>query len=127
MKKSLLALALTAVVATPAMAASMTLHQFVARGTALEKKGPMALFHRGEIKALQTEMMSAGKQVREERMAAEKAGRKPTYCPPAEGKGVKMGAQEVLKELRLIAATQPKNATVADGWRAMLVKKFPCR
>lgn len=127
MHKSILGLALAATMAVPASAAStMPLHQFVARGSALEKKGPLALFSKGEIRALQTEMAAAGKQVREERLAAEKAGRKGAFCPPPGGGGLRMSPQQVLRELRPIAASLPKTATVADGMRVMLANHYPC-
>lgn len=120
----LLALAL----AVPAEAAgTMKLHQFVERGTKLEKKGPLALLHRDEIRLLQEEMQAASTKVRNERLAAEKAGRKGAYCPPPGGSGgMQMNAKQLLKELRTISASQPRSATVADGMRVMLARRYPC-
>jgi hypothetical protein len=111
-------------VAGTACAQNMPLSTFVQKGTSLEKKGPLALFSRGEIKTLQSEIMAASKVVRAERLAAKAAGRKPAYCPPE--KGEPMGAQKLLAELRKISATQPRSATVTDGMRVMLARKYPC-
>lgn len=125
-KSLILLLALGAAVPATA-AAPMPLHQFVARGTALEKKGPLALLSRGEIRLLHAEMTAAGNQLREERLATAKAGRKGPYCPPANSSGgLRMAPQELLKELRVISAGQPRTATVADGIRALLAKRYPC-
>ncbi len=111
-------------VASSAGAQSMPLSTFVQKGTSLEKKGPLALFSRGEIKTLQSEVMAASKILRTERLAAKAAGRKPAYCPPE--KGEPMGAQKLLAELRSISASQPRTATVTDGMRVMLARKYPC-
>ena len=121
-----LSFATAALLLVPAAASAQTmpLHSFVERGTKLEKKGAMALFSRGEIRALQTEMKGAAAAVRAERLAAEKAGRKPAYCPPKEAQP--MGARTFLAELRKVSATQARSATVTDGLRAMLVKRYPC-
>jgi hypothetical protein len=117
-------LTLLVALSAPAAAQNMPLHQFVERGTKLEKKGPMALFHKGEINALMTEMKAAGAAVRGERLAAEKAGGKRLFCPPE--KGEPMGTQKLLAELRLASAKLGPKATTTDGMRAMLVKRYPC-
>jgi hypothetical protein len=111
-------------VASAASAQNMPLHVLVQKGTSLEKKGPLALFSRGEIRTLQSELQEAGKRLRAERLAAKAAGRKPAYCPPE--KGEPMGAQKLLAELRSVSATLPRTATVTDGMRVMLARKYPC-
>jgi hypothetical protein len=114
-------------VAGAASAQNMALTTFVERGTKLEKKGAMALFHRGEIRALQTEMQGASTKLREERLAAERAGRKPAYCPPANGQqGLRMDPREMLSELRAIPAPKARTMTTADGFRLLLARRFPC-
>lgn len=124
----LLAFACLVMVAGGAAAQTMPLRAFVERGTKLEKKGPLALFQRGEIRALQTEMAAASRTVRGEREAAAKAGRPGAYCPPPGSTGgVRMGAQQFLKEMRAIAATLPASATTTDGMRTLLARRYPCR
>lgn len=114
--------------AAPALAAaqSMPLRSFLDRATRLEKKGPMALFHRGEINMMMTEMKGASAAVKAERQAAVAAGRPAAYCPPAGSKGVKMGPQQLLAELRTASAGLPATATTTDGFRAMLARRYPC-
>lgn len=125
MTKKLVALVLLSVAPASAAAQTMPLSQFVQRGTKLEKKGPLALFNRGEINLLMGEMEKAGLAVRAERLAAEKAGRAPLYCPPAKGQA--MGAQKTLAELRLISRQLGPTATTTDGMRALVIKRYPCR
>lgn len=104
----------------------MPLGTFLDRATALEKKGAMALFQRGELRLLQAEMKGASDAVRAERLAAEKAGRKPPFCPPKGQAAVRMSPKQLLSELRAIPAAQARTMTVTDGFRAMLARRYPC-
>jgi hypothetical protein len=112
-------------VAGSASAQNMPLTSFVERGTKLEKKGPMALFHRGEITALQTEMQAANKVVVAEYKAKKKSGAKQAFCP-VKGEKFQLGAQQLLAQLRAIPAAQARTMTTADGMRHLLAKRFPC-
>lgn len=111
--------------ATSANAQTMPLTSFVERGTALEKKGPLALFSRGEISALQTEMQGANKAVVAEYQLAKKAGRKTAFCP-VKGEKYQLGAQQLLAELRAIPAAQARGMTTTDGMRHLLARRYPC-
>lgn len=113
-------------IASAAAAQSMPLQNFVQRGTALEKKGPLAVFSMGEIRVLQDEMKAAAAALRAERLAAEKAGRKPPYCPPKDQKSLAMKPQQVLAELRAIPAAQARTMTTTDGFRHILARRYPC-
>ena len=62
--------------------------------------------------------------LRAERLAAEKAGRRPAYCPPA--KPV-LTAQEVLAAFRTIPVARRPQIQVKDALRALNARKFPCR
>lgn len=115
------------IAASTASAQSMPLTTFVERGTALEKKGALAILEMGEIKALQAEMQGAGAALRAERLAATKAKRRLAYCPPKQDGAVKMEGQQLLAELRAIPAAQARKMTTTDGLRAILVKRYPCR
>lgn len=125
MRLALLTLALLSGSAA-ASAQTMPLHQFVERGTKLEKKGLRALFSRGEIGALRDEMMAAGRNVREERLAAEQQGRRGAYCPPAQAQAQPLDARRFLADIRAISATLPRSSTTTDGMRALLAKRYPC-
>ena len=109
-----------------AQAQNMPLTTFVERGTKLEKKGPMALFHRGEIRALQTEMQAANKAVIAEYEANKKSGAKQTFCP-VKGQGYRLKPQQLLAQLRAIPAGQARTMTTTDGMRHILKKRFPCQ
>jgi hypothetical protein len=112
-------------VAGAASAQNMSLTAFVERGTKLEKKGPMALFHRGEIRVLQTEIQAANKAVIAEYEANKKSGAKQAFCP-VKGQKYQLGAPELLAQLRAIPAAQARTMTTTDGMRYVLRKRFPC-
>ena len=67
------------VLPTAASAQSMNAETFNQRAIALQKKGPMALFSRGEIKALMAEGQAAGNKAAAMRKADLSAGRKPRF------------------------------------------------
>ncbi|HEY0131355.1 MAG TPA: hypothetical protein VGB57_08110, partial [Allosphingosinicella sp.] len=81
MKFKLLAAALLAVVPLGA-AQAMDVATFLIKADALEKKGMLALMS-SDYKLLMGEIRSQGAALRAERLAAERAGRKGAYCPPA--------------------------------------------
>ena len=82
--------------ATPAQ--TMNAETFNRRAAALMKKGPMALFARGEIKALTAEGQASGLRARDLRKAAIARGDKPRFCPP-QGQKVSMDSIEFMKRL----------------------------
>ncbi|HLL31908.1 MAG TPA: hypothetical protein VK403_13020 [Allosphingosinicella sp.] len=122
MKKKLLAAALLAIVPLGA-AHAMDVATFLARADALEKKGMMALVS-SDYKLLQNEIVAQSKVLRAERLAAQRAGRKPAYCPPPK-QG--LGSNEILAAFRTIPAAQRPRVQVRDALRAHLARKYPCR
>lgn len=115
------------IIALPISAAhgqAMPLPQFLAKATALEKKGAMALFS-GDLKLLKKEITGSAGQLRAERMAAQKAGRKPAYCPP--DKGGSIDSKQLLAHFRSIPAPQRERMQVRDAMRSFMATKFPCR
>ena len=125
MKKLLLGLALAALPLSAAGAQAMNAEVFHQRATALQKKGAMALFSRGEIRALMAEGKAAGDKAREQRQAALKAGQRPAYCPPPTPQA--MGSDEFLAGLNAIPAAQRAKMTMTDAVTRILATKFPCR
>ena len=119
----LLALCLAAAPAA-ASAQAMPLSQCLDKANALEKKGPLALLS-SDLKLLKKEMAGASAALRAERLAAQKSGRKPAYCPPAKQAG--MGVDEILGHFRAIPAAQRARMTSKDGFRSLLARKYPCR
>ena len=122
MKIKLLAAALLAMVPLGA-ANAMDVATFLAKADALEKKGMMALMS-SDYKLLRNEIMAQSRLLRAERLAAERAGHKPAYCPPARQE---LGSKELLAAFRTIPVAQRPRIQVRDALRAFLARKYPCR
>lgn len=119
------ACALLLIVPAAASAQSMNAETFHQRATALQKKGVMALFSGGEIKALTGEAQAAGKKSGELRKAAIRAGTAPRFCPP-EG-GVKMDDKEFMTRLSAIPAADRSRIDMTEAMTRILAVKFPCK
>ena len=124
MHRMLIGLALAATPMSAAIAQTMNAETFHQRASKLQKKGAMAIFSRGEIKALMKEGQAAGTRARERRLAAVKAGEKPRYCPP-EGPG-KMDSDEFMKRLAMIPAAERARIDMTEATTRILITKFPC-
>ena len=122
MKKKLLAAILLAAVPMAA-ANAMDVATFLAKADALQKKGMMALMS-SDYKLLKNEVVAQSQVLRGERLAAERAHRKPAYCPPPKS-GLK--SDEILAAFRTIPAAQRPRIQVKDALRALLARKYPCR
>ncbi len=122
MKFKLLAAAALAIVPLGA-AQAMDVATFLVKADALEKKGMLALMS-SDYKLLMREIRTQGEALRAERLAAEKAGRKPAYCPPAKQS---LTAKEVLTAFRTIPVAQRSRIQVKDALRALMARKYPCR
>lgn len=126
MRLILLASVLTlAAVPGSAVAQTMNAEAFHKRAVALQKKGPMALFSRGEIKALMTEGQAAALRAREQRLAAVKGGGRGRYCPPV-GKQ-SMNSDEFMKGLAAIPPAERARIDMTEATTRILAAKFPCR
>jgi len=112
-------------VSAPAAAQSMNAEAFYRRATALQKKGVMALFSRGEIKALTSEGQAAGAKARDQRLAAVKAGQKPRFCPP-QGT-VSIDSKEFMSRLSAIPAAERQRIDMTEATTRILTAKFPCK
>jgi hypothetical protein len=108
-----------------AAAQSMNAEAYHKRASSLMKKGPLALFSRGEIKALMEEGQKAGLKSREQRLAIIKAGGKPRACPP-EGKQT-MGAEEFMKRLNAIPKAERERIDMTEAMHRISAAKFPCK
>ena len=124
MKSSLLiGLALVSMPLSAAVAQTMNAEVFHKRAVKLEKKGAMALFSRGEIKALMQEGQAAAKRAREQRLATIKAGGKPRSCPP---EGSRMGSDEFMKRLAAIPQAERARIDMTEATIRILAGKYPC-
>ncbi len=122
MKIKLLAAASLAILPLGA-AQAMDVATFLVKADALEKKGMLALMS-SDYKLLTREIQTQGASLRAERLAAQKAGRKPAYCPPAKQS---LTTREVLTAFRSIPAAQRPRVQVKDALRALMARKYPCR
>lgn len=118
-------LALAMVPMTAAAAQSMNAENFHQRATKLQKKGAMAIFSRGEIKALMGEAQASGKRAREQRLATIKAGGKPRYCPPEAA--TKMNSDEFMKRLAAIPSAERSRIDMTEATVRILASKYPCQ
>jgi hypothetical protein len=121
-KKKLLAAALLALVPFGA-AQAMDVATFLAKAEALQKKGMMALMS-SDYKLLKREIETNAQVLRAEREAAERARRKPAYCPPPKQS---LTSNEILAAFRTIPAPQRPRIQVKDALRALMARKYPCR
>ena len=110
--------------ALSAPAQAMNVADFLQRSEALKAKGALALFS-GDLKVLKNEVVTAGGQLRAERVAAQKAGRTPAYCPP--GKGAQLNSDQLLAILRAVPPQDRTRLHVKDALRAHFVRTYPCR
>jgi hypothetical protein len=112
------------VVATPVMAQTMNAERFHQRAQALKKKGAMAIFSRGEIRTLMAEGQAAGKTVREQRLAAAKAGKPQRYCPPDGPQSMK--SDEFMARLAAIPPAERAKIDMIEATNRILAAKYPC-
>ena len=123
MHRMLIGLALAAAPMSAAIAQTMNADTFHKRAQALKKKGAMAIFSRGEIKALTTEAQAAAKRAREQRLARLEAGGRPRSCPP---EGSKMGSDEFMERLAAIPSADRARIDMTEATIRILATKYPC-
>lgn len=107
----------------PAEAQSMNADSFHQRATKLQKKGALAIFSGGEIKALMREGQAAGKRARELRMATIKTGGQPRYCPPEKSS---MVSNEFMARLSAIPQADRARIDMTEATIRIMAVKFPC-
>jgi hypothetical protein len=107
-----------------ASAQSMNAEMFYKRSTALIAKGPLAMFSRGEIKALMTEGQAAGKAAREQRLADLAAGKPRRSCPPSGSQSISTG--EFMKRLGAIPAAERARINMTEAMVRITNARYPC-
>ncbi|HEX6374528.1 MAG TPA: hypothetical protein VFZ91_02295 [Allosphingosinicella sp.] len=121
LRKKLLAAGLLGIAPLGA-ANAMDVATFLAKAEALQAQGMMALMS-SDYKSLQAEIVAHSQALRNERLAAERARRRPAYCPPA---GSSLKSDEILTAFRSIPAARRPRTDVKDALRALLARKYPC-
>lgn len=119
-KKLMLAAAL---IALPAALHAMTVAVFLEKAEALKRRGALALLS-SDLRLLKGEVQTAAAALRAERLAAERAGRRPAFCPPREGG--RLDSDELLRHFQAIPPAQRARMEVRDGLRSFLIRKYPC-
>jgi len=106
-----------------ASAQSMNAETYYKRANALIAKGPLAMFSRGEIKALLAEAKNAGKAAHDQRIASIAAGKPQRACPPAKAS---MGSDEFMKRLGAIPQPERGRITMTEAMTRITIARFPC-
>lgn len=119
-----LASVLSAAMTAPAIAQNMNAEAFHRQATALQKKGPAAVFSMGKVKRLMAEGKAASEKARATRLAAVAAGRTPRYCPPAKPGG--MDSDEFMTRLSAIPAADRAKIDMTEATTRIFARKFPC-
>jgi hypothetical protein len=101
----------------------MSVAEFLQRSDALKAKGALALFS-SELGQLRKEVTTAGEQLRAERLAAERAGRKPAYCPKAAA--AQMDSDQLLAVMRAVPPADRPKLQVKEALRRHFVRTQPC-
>jgi DNA-binding transcriptional regulator LsrR (DeoR family) len=118
-------LAATILMSSPALAQTMNAETFHQRATALKKKGAMAIFSGGEIKALMREGQASGQAAKSRYNADKSAGRATRFCPPP-GKQ-QMDSDEYMERLAAIPLAERRRIDMTEATTRIMAAKFPCR
>ena len=111
--------------AAPAAAQTMNAEVFYQRAAKLQKKGALAVFSGGEIKALMGEVQAANKAVVARLRADKAAGRKSRFCPPTGPQ--KMDSRELMTRLSAIPEPDRRRIDMTEAMARIFEAKFPCR
>ncbi|MEO6581147.1 MAG: hypothetical protein ABIN83_08355 [Sphingomicrobium sp.] len=115
-----------AALAVPAIASaqSMNAERFHQRATKLMAKGPLALFSRGEIKALMREGQASGRAAAARLKADKAAGRPLRFCAPPGPR--KMASDEFMQRLGAIPRAERARIDMTEATTRIMATKFPC-
>lgn len=117
--------AVTILIPSPAIAQTMNAETFHQRATALKKKGAMAIFSGGEIKALMREGQASGQAAKDRYNADKAAGRPTRFCPPP-GKQ-QMRSDEYMQRLAAIPLADRRRIDMTEATTRVMAAKFPCK
>jgi hypothetical protein len=120
--KLCLGLALAVMPLASANAQSMPVSTFLAKAEALQSKGPLALMS-SDLGLLKGEVAASGKSLREERLGAIAAGRKPAYCPPEKSS---LDSDELIAAMRAMPPAERPRTNVRSALKALMIRKYPC-
>lgn len=119
-----LPLALLALAGSAVSAQNMNAETYYQRSTALIGKGPLAIFSKGEIRALMEEAKRAGEASRAQRLAAAAAGARPMACPPPGPQS--LSSSEFMSRLGAIPPAERSHMTMTEAMSRIAASKYPC-
>ena len=112
-------------VSTPAFAAPAgSAQNFLDRANRLKAKGPLAFFD-SDYGRLKTEATAVGKEIGDDRIAAEKSGKPILYCSPSPR--AELGSFEFIHGLEAIPSAELARMSLKDAMIRVLQKKYPCK
>lgn len=80
-------------------AQAMDVATFLTKAEALQRKGPIAMAG-AEARSLMSEVQTATRALKAERLAAEAAGRRPAYCPVGKAASIARRRSKPCKQFR---------------------------
>lgn len=105
-----------------AAVSAMNAEVFYRKAVALEQQGAAAAIS-SDLQPVMNAVKSASAAVKAENEAAKKRG-KPLFCPPEKSR---MTSKQALDELRLLGSAKRKSMDVKQAFRAIMIRKYPCR
>ena len=113
--------------ATAAMAgpADVNAQAFYVDAVQLVEKGMGALFDK-RTKPRMAQLKAAGQLARDENEAGKAKGQ-PIYCVSEAERKKGIDAKKAVKILGAVPESDRRNMTLAQAWRAGLIRKYPCR
>ena len=121
MKIKLLAAAMLTIGAAAA-ANAMDVATYLAKADSLRQRGMTAMFS-SEARELQAEIRTSGAALKQERLAAQRAGRRPAYCPPGPAS---LSIEEIFAAMNAVPPARRARTQVRDALRAAFARKYPC-
>lgn len=101
----------------------MNAETFFQKAAALQRKGMMAMFS-SDVKLLMKVAKSSGESARAQRLATQKAGRTPRYCPPAGSQ--RLTSDDFMQRLGAIPRAERQRIDMTEAMIRVLAVKFPC-
>ena len=113
--------------ATSALAgpADVNAQAFYVDAVELVDKGMGALFDK-RTKPRMAQLKAAGQLARDENEAGKARG-KPVYCVSDAERKKGLDAKSAVRILGALPESDRRNMTLAEAWRAALIREYPCR
>jgi hypothetical protein len=122
--RSAILIGLILCVSAPALAAPPgSAQNFLDRANRLKSKGPLAFFD-SDYGRLKAEATAVGQSIGNDRIAAERAGKRALYCSPKPR--AQLGSFEFIDGLEAIPPVERARMNLKDAMTRVLQKKYPC-